>query len=203
MKILIVDDHPLVTAGLYSALKAKYCESEIVTASDLSSARARIAETIFDLAIVDINLPDGRGGQLFSDPALAGRYPRHSLLLSGSQDRDDILNALNLGAAAFIPKTVEFNELLAAIDALLALDVAKAPYWYDCGLKKFVFARDLFPRGTALSAREHEIYDLIRSGLTDKQIAFQLGRSVHTVRVQIRSIRRKRGETRRAASQAA
>jgi len=204
MKILIVDDHPLVTSGLEAALKSQFKNCHVDVAHNLQQARSYIAEIMYDLAVVDINLPDGRGAQLFSDPGLAGKYPRHSILLSGTQDRDDIMSALQMGATAYITKSCDFKELMGALMRLQELDPQKGPYCYDCGKHDYVPARVVFPRGTALSAREHEIYELIRQGLTDKEIAFRLDRSVHTVRVQIRSIRRKRGENRRAAaSQAA
>ena len=204
MKILIVDDHPLVTSGLEAALKSQFKNCHVDVAHNLNQARGNIAGNMYELAVVDINLPDGRGAQLFSDPDLAGKYPRHSILLSGTQDRDDIMSALQMGATAYITKSCDFKELMDALVRLQELDPQKGPYCYDCSKHDFVPARVVFPRGTALSAREHEIYELIRQGLTDKEIAFRLDRSVHTVRVQIRSIRRKRGENRRAAaSQAA
>lgn len=200
MQILIVDDHPLVTSGLAAALQSKFQPQRIDIAHNLQTARAMIAQTIYDLAVVDINLPDGRGACLFSDPTLAGHYPRHSALLSGTQDRDDIVSALQMGATAYINKSCEFGELMDALTRLQSLDPDKGPYCYDAIQHDYLPARIVFPRGTSLSAREHEIYELIRQGLTDKEIAFRLNRSVHTVRVQIRSIRRKRGENRRAAS---
>ncbi len=203
MNILILDDHPLVATGLEAALRSKFSDCRVTIANSLAAANAQIAEQIFDLGIIDINLPDGSGGQLFSDPKLAGRYPRFSLLLSGSQDRDDILHALNMGATAYISKTIDFQELMTAIDKLLNIDPAAAPFWYDQAAADFVPTRKIFPRGTGLSSREHEIYELIRQGLTDKEIAYRLDRSVHTIRVQIRSIRRKRGENRRASAHAA
>lgn len=199
-KFLIVDDHPLVTTGLQSAIAHHFAHSSIDIAPNLAVAREKIRGKRYDMAIVDLNLPDGRGGSLFSDPELAGLYPKHSLLLSGSQDRDDIAHALAMGALAYIAKTVEFQYLLLAIAQLLDLDPASGPYWYDAAQHGFIPAKQFLPRGSVLSMREHEIYELIRQGLGDKEIAHHLGRSVHTVRVQIRSIRRKRGENRRASS---
>lgn len=200
MRLLIIDDHPLVTAGLQSALTHKFAGVVIDLCATLASAKLAVKKTRYDLAIVDLNLPDGRGSALFSDPDLAGQYPGHSVLLTGSQDRDDIAHALYLGATAYIPKTVAFDELLAAIAHLLTLPAAAGPYWYDVDKKLFASAKTMVPRGTVLSAREHEIYELLRQGLSDKEIAHRLMRSVHTIRVQIRSIRRKRGETRRATT---
>ncbi len=203
MRCLIVDDHPLITKGFAAALIGELKGATVDVAHDLKGAREAIANQRYDLAIVDINLPDGRAHQLFSLTELAGKYPSYSLLLSGSQDRDDVLSALQAGATAFISKTVDFSDLMLAVSELLALDPAAGPYWYDMPGRKFLPARHLFPRGTALSPKENEVYGLIREGLSDKEIAYRLNRSIHTVRVQIRSIRRKRGETRRASASAA
>lgn len=204
MRFLIVDDHPLVSAGLESSLKMEWPSSSISIASNLAQAKTLLRTQEFDAAIVDINLPDGQGGQLFSDPELAGHYPRHSLILSGSNDRDDIFAALSRGATAYVSKSADFKDLMQAVCKLSALDPESGPYWYDTAAGQYVPARNLFPRGSVLSTREHEIYSLIRDGLSDKEIAFRTGRSIHTVRVQIRSIRRKRGgETRRATASSA
>lgn len=200
MKILLVDDHPLILNGFQTVLKNHWPDSELTTAATLKTAHDAILAQRFDLAIVDINLPDGKAGELFSDPALAGNYPAYSLLLSGTSDRDDVLAALNQGATAYISKAVNFDDLLFALDALLKLEQESGPYWFDETERQFLPVKTVFPRGSVLSHREHEIYTLIRQGLSDKEIAFRLDRSIHTVRVQIRSIRRKKGETRRAAS---
>ncbi len=55
----------------------------------------------------------------------------------------------------------------------------------------------IFPRHTLLTQKEREVFMLMRKGLLDKQIADELGLSIHTVRVHLRAIKRKRGHNRR------
>ena len=152
----------------------------------------------YDLCILDINLPDGPGTNLLSDSSLSERLPPLCLLLSGTSDRDEILMALHAGANAFISKSVEFSDLMKAINLLIDLpESPREPLFWDQNNNQFVRVAEAFPKGTVLSPREREVFALMRRGMQDKEIAFALKRSIHMIRVQVRSIRRKRGVTRR------
>jgi DNA-binding NarL/FixJ family response regulator len=68
LRALLVDDHPLIITGFQIALKSHFPHCEVTAASTLAGAREAIQQSTFDFAIIDINLPDGRAGELFSDP---------------------------------------------------------------------------------------------------------------------------------------
>ena len=197
MRLLLVDDHPLVAAGLRSALAQ--LNVEVILAHSLAEARERLLDETFDSWILDINLPDGIGTKLFQESDLSDRRPQKCLLLSAATDPDDIAMALDEGATAFVSKSINFQDLIKAIEQFLRMPIPlpEAQIW-DRARATFVPARIVFPRGTVLSPREREVFTLMREGLHDKEIAYRLGRSIHTIRVQIRAIRRKRGKTRRA-----
>ncbi len=197
MRLLLVDDHPLVAAGLRDALA--HLNAEVILAHSLAEARERLLDETFDSWILDINMPDGIGTKLLREPDLSDRLPQKCLLLSAATDPDDIAMALDEGATAFVSKSINSQDLIKAIEQFLRLPIPlpEAQVW-DQARATFVPAREVFPRGTVLSPREREVFTLMREGLHDKVIAYRLGRSIHTVRVQIRAIRRKRGKTRRA-----
>lgn len=197
MRLLLVDDHPLVAAGLRNAIAHLY--AEVIVVHSLAEARERLLDETFDSWILDINMPDGVGTTLLREPELSDRLPPKCLLLSAATDPDDIAMALDEGGTAFVSKSIAFQDLILAIEqfARMPAPLAEAQVW-DRALAAFVPAAKIFARGTVLSPREREVFMLIREGLHDKEIAYRLGRSIHTVRVQIRSIRRKRGKTRRA-----
>lgn len=117
--------------------------------------------------------------------------------MSGSSDRDEIAIALDHGAQAFVAKSLPFEDVVRAIETTLTLPAGDEPFLWDEGADGFVPISTLFPKGTLLSPQERKVFALMRQGLQDKQIAAELDRSIHTVRVQIRSILRKRGSRRR------
>ena len=196
MRVLIVNDHPLVAAGFMAGLTANGQTASV--AHSVAEAGEMLHAEDYDLCILDINLPDGPGTNLLSDRSLSERLPPLCLLLSGTSDRDEILMALHAGASAFISKSVEFSDLMKAINLLIDLpESPREPLYWDQINNKFVRVAEAFPKGTVLSPREREVFALMRQGMQDKKIAFALERSIHTIRVQIRSIRRKRGVTRR------
>ncbi|MFV2069196.1 MAG: response regulator [Pirellulales bacterium] len=196
MKICVVDDHPLVLQGISTVLEN--AGHVIATAKDIPEAATVLRERgPFDLLLLDYHLPSGKGPDLLSDPTLP--VPTHVVILSAMTDPDDILYALEqTSAEAYILKIIDLADLALAVEQLPESDSSThdGRIW-DVERRRFVLARDAFPRGSVLTHKEREVLMLLRKGLLDKQIADQLGRSIHTVRVQIRSVKRKRGHTRR------
>lgn len=197
MRILFIDDHPLVVAGLRNFLTA--LGTEVTIAHTLAEARIRLMEAEYDAWILDIDMPDGSGTHLLREMTLQKGCCPKALLLSGATDRDDIAMALDEGAMAFLSKAVGWEDLTTAVQRFLEMpEVVEEPLVWEPTRTDFVPAREVFPRGIVLSPREREVLIKMREGLRDKEIAHCLQRSIHTVRVQIRSIHRKRGRYRRA-----
>lgn len=196
MYILVVDDHPMVMQGITSSLKLRGHQADGVR--DLPAARdALLDKAPFDMMVLDYNLPGGRGTELLEDAAL--RMPATVVILSGMTEAEDILVALELGAVAFVPKSAEPGDIITAIEMAPSLDrKLESGYVWDVGRRVFVAASEAFPKGSVLTPKEREVFMLLRRGLLDKQIADELGLSIHTVRVHVRSIKRKRASPRRA-----
>lgn len=196
MRILVVDDHPMVLQGIAASLKRR--GHEVSTARDVASAREALGgPAALDLLLLDYNLPPGNGAELLADPKVA--VPPCVAILSGMTDPEDILAALELGAHAFIPKSIELDHLVRALEELPGLHSEEELGWlWDARQACYVRASQAFPRGTVLSPKERKVFMLLRRGLLDKQIAEELKLSIHTVRVHIRGIRRKRSTRRRA-----
>lgn len=198
MKILIVDDHPMVLHGLAGMLAAR--GHEIRTAADLPQARTALErEGPFELLVLDFHLPSGTGLDVI---AHAGEPKPLAVLLSGVSEPEDVIAALEHGVTAFIPKNVEPEDLVAALEQLPALPAALASgcVW-DTPRRAFLPVEAAFPKGRLLTPKERDVFMHLRRGLLDKQIADELGLSIHTVRVHIRAIKRKRGARRRAETQ--
>lgn len=147
-----------------------------------------------DLALLDYHLAEGNIGGLLA--ASACREISCVVILSGMTDPEDILGALDQGAHAFIPKSIEPGDLAPALEEALAHTPGKV-IW-STQQKRFGPAETAFPKGSTLTPKEREVFRHLRRGLLDKQIADQLQLSIHTVRVHLRAIKRKRGANRRA-----
>jgi DNA-binding NarL/FixJ family response regulator len=196
MKIVLIDDHPLVTASLADRLRS--LGHDVFVHFTLQDARRFVQSEATDLCILDIDLGGDQGTDLLLDPALADCLPSTVVILSGTTDRDEIVMALYSGAHAFVTKSIPFDDVVKAVlDAVQFADFDEPVMWAPAE-RCFKPASEMFPRGVVLSPRERDVFRLLRRGLTDKAIATELERSVHTIRVQIRSILRKRGKTRRS-----
>lgn len=112
MRILLVEDNPLTAKGLkYLLEKEQYTVIEV---PDLSTARAELAEHDFDLALLDVSLPDGEGFSLAHE--IKTQNPSLPVIfLTARDDEDDIVQGLELGADDYIVKPFRNRELLLRI----------------------------------------------------------------------------------------
>jgi len=120
MKILVVDDHGLIREALRGVLKELKEDAAIVEAADSRQATQRITENPdLELILLDLNLPDRSGFEMLAE--LRERHPAISVvMLSASNDRDDIARALDLGALGFIPKSVPREVMLSAFKLIFS-----------------------------------------------------------------------------------
>ena len=120
MKVLVVDDHVLIREALRGLLIELIGTAEIVEAPDSRQAMQRVAEHAdLDLILLDPNLPDRSGFDTLAE--LRERYPAISVvMLSASNNRDDITRALELGALGFIPKSASREVMLSAFKLIFS-----------------------------------------------------------------------------------
>jgi DNA-binding NarL/FixJ family response regulator len=120
MKILVVDDHVLIRDALRSVLKDVKQDAIILEASDSRQAMALVNEHAdLGLILLDLNLPDRDGFSVLAD--LREAYPAISVVvLSGQQDRNSVVKALDLGALGYIPKSGQREVMLSALQLVFA-----------------------------------------------------------------------------------
>ena len=139
-QILIVEDDPALGRGLVLALKG--AERACTLASDCAGACKALAASSFDLAIFDINLPDGSGLTLLEETRAAGGPP--VILLTANDLETDIVTGLTLGADDYITKPFSLAVLRARVDAALRRNSpapAPAPAVFEQDGFRFDFAR--------------------------------------------------------------
>ena len=191
MRILVVDDHPLMADALGLAVRTLDRATQVETAGDLRSAIARAAESAFDLCLLDLGLPDCSGLQALERmrDALPGLPV---VVVSGSGDVASVLEALDLGAMGYIPKTSPRDVLLAAVRLVasggLYVPVEALRARAAAGSAPIRAAADL-----ALSARQHEVLGLLLKGLPNKLIARKLDISENTTKIHVSAVLRALG----------
>jgi DNA-binding NarL/FixJ family response regulator len=191
MRILVVDDHPLMAEALGTAMRTLERATDVETAGNLRSAIARAAETSFDLCLLDLGLPDCSGLQALermreSLPALP------VVVVSGSDDTSHVLKALDLGAMGYIPKTSPRDVLLGAV-RLVASGGIYVPV-EALSVREAAAAAPAAPQPDfGMSARQREVLDLLLKGLPNKLIARKLDISENTAKIHVSAVLRALG----------
>lgn len=117
VRILLVDDHPVVLDGVAAAL-AREPDLEIVgRAMSMAEARAALTSRAVDLVLIDIRLPDGSGLELLSELVDADATPAW-IVLSSFETSQHVAAALSLGASGYLLKTAPASVLVGAIRAV-------------------------------------------------------------------------------------
>ena len=183
-KLVIVDDHEALREGLAALLTANGMEI-VGAAGNVAAGLDLVEHAEPDVAIVDIQLPDGSGIELTR--ALLARRPDLGVILyTGDSDAELLYSGLDSGARGYALKAGTMEELIGAIQR-----IAAGGSYVDPRLDRIL----LSPRATArvpqLSPREREIMHLMAEGRTAEAIAGELTVSVETVRTHVRNVIRK------------
>ena len=173
MRLLIVDDHPVVITGC-RAIFAGRPDVETFDTRDGEAGVAAFFELGADLALVDINLPGVSGFEVIRR-ILAREAQARLIAFSMNSDPSIAARAIELGARAFLTKSDPPERFLEAVDALMAGETYLTPPM----AREIAFLRG---RGAcALSARESEILRGLAAGKSLADIACDLGVSYKTI----------------------
>jgi DNA-binding NarL/FixJ family response regulator len=175
IRVLIVDDHPLLRQGLRSRLER---EPGIVVVGEAGTAESAIVmarQLQPDLILLDLLLPRKSGYEAI--PELARVAPEAKILVVSSQAApSSVRRALGAGAAGYIPKRASHHELLAAIRL-----IAGGGGYVDPELGARLVTDHRSPALEPLSERERDIVHLLALGYTNREIGRKLVISVRTV----------------------
>jgi len=195
MKILIADDHELFRDGLRHVLEQLGSGLTIIEASDYSEALEKAGtETAIDIVLLDLAMPGMPWGEGLQ--ALREKLPESVpiIVLSASDDRRHVLQAVNLGAAGFIPKTSSSRVMLSALKLVLSGGVYLPPALLD---QSSASAQPLDPPGSPFGAegtasfltpRQREVLTLLGQGKSNKEIARVLHLAEGTVKLHVTAI---------------
>ncbi|NCC50886.1 MAG: response regulator transcription factor [Spartobacteria bacterium] len=177
-RIFVVDDHPLIRKGLCEAINA---EADLLVTGETGSCREalrRIGAERPDILVLDLNLKDGSGWSLLQDLRAGNTLPP-TLVLSVNDEEVYAQRLIEAGARGYLMKDEPIASVLAAIRKILSGHLA---------ISDNMVSRLLQPSSAPgpcpleeLSNRELQVYEMLRQGLSNKEIAAHLGISHKTI----------------------
>ena len=199
-KILLVDDHALFRVGMRQILEREQDFDVVGEAEDARDAFAMAVETSPDIVLLDLSLP--APGGIDTTQRIKREVPSVGIVaFAVAEDEDQLFEAIKAGAAAFILKDINPDDLVTIIrrvsagEYLINDKVFSRPSVASRVLKEFrelaVYGQEAAPIFAPLSPREVEILDNIAKGMTNKQVAYALTISEQTVKNHMSSILRK------------
>ena len=190
-RFLIIDDHPLFREALKSAITLAFDDVEAVEARSMDEALKALADNpAFDLALLDLNMPGTKGFEGLLE--LRAQYPRLPVVVvSGHEEARIITEALSYGVAGFIPKSAKKAELAAAISEVMNGSI-HVPAGYDGPQPAQDSSKaDLMAKLASLTPQQLRVLQMLKQGLLNKQIAFELKVGETTIKAHVSEILRK------------
>ena len=179
IRVVVADDHPLFREGVVRSLAAVDDLQVVGQASDAAGALKLVQQQLPDVALLDVTMPGGgiRAARDISTAAPATRI----VMLTVSEDDDDLLAAMKAGARGYSLKGVSADELARVIRSVHAGDVYVAPSLAWGVLREMSKPRPSDPLAE-LSVREREVLELLGQGLSNQEIAHRLELAEKTVK---------------------
>jgi len=178
-RVLIVDDHPVVRAGLASLLRRQSGVKLSGAAHSGEEALEMLKHLYVDVILLDLRMPTINGIDLLN-LLNAKLNPPRAIILSSYELEEEIYKAVKAGARGYLSKNAPREEIVEAIAA-----VAGGGTYFPDRIAQWVAERN---DRSSLSAREIEILEMVSRGLTNKEIAGALQISHYTVRNHINHI---------------
>ena len=187
--ILIVDDHPLFIEALEQVIQATFPNAAVSKASSIEMARGVLdKENRVELVLLDLSMPGTRG--LEGVIELRKRYPKLPIVIvSALEDPRIISEVMQCGAAGFISKSTRGGDLSRALQDVMEGSVV-LPKGYQPPAEVSP-SSDLAARIATLTPQQVRVLQMLRQGLLNKQIAFELDVGETTIKAHVSEILRK------------
>jgi two-component system response regulator DegU len=202
IRLIVVDDHPLFRQGVIDTISLESDLRVVGEATNGEQGLDLIRELQPDVAIVDVNLP-GMNGQQVTLQAVKEKLPSRIILLTAYDDAEQKLHAMKVGAAAYCVKDVRPEKLAEIVRTVASggfvigqetLDSEQLEAWLQPDSEsEHSFYSEFGETYEPLSKREMEVLTQLTRGLSNKEIATELGISHQTVKNHVTSILRKLG----------
>lgn len=196
--VLVVDDHPETRAWLMRVVRAAFAGARISPAPTLAQARQHVGRERFDLALVDLGLPDGSGCSLIEE--VSRQSPETYLVVTTIFDDDQhLFRALEAGASGYLLKDEPEEQLVERLQGILRGNPPLAPgiarrilrHFHDRPRDGRQGIRHSGGKAGLLSERETEVLSLLAKGLNRTDVARVLDITPNTAAGHVKSIYRK------------
>jgi DNA-binding NarL/FixJ family response regulator len=179
IRLMLVDDHPVMRAGLANLLVLERDFTVVAQADDGEAAVALWQEHRPDVCLLDVSMHGIDGIETMRRLRAAAPEAR-VLMLTSSETPEDMAQSLKAGAAGYLTKNVRHEELVAAIRSVHAGGRPIDPVMGE--------ATESAPTGSGLTSRELEVLGLIREGFTNTEIGRHIGTSARTAKAHVAAI---------------
>lgn len=193
IRVLLVDDHTLFRSGVSALLQRQEGFEVVGEAADSLEGVKRARELKPDVVLLDLHMP-GITGKDAVKMFLEESPDTHVVMLTVSEDADDLVDTLRAGASGYLLKNIETNTLLDSIRQAVAGDsVVSAEMTSKLvkGLRAAGAVTSSFEDKESLSPREREILGYVAKGASNKEIARTLDLAESTVKIHVQHILRK------------
>jgi len=179
LRILLIDDHPVVRVGLRHLLADAFAGASIQEGGSAAEAMALMAREVWDVVILDLTLPDGSGLDVLKQ--IRSTYPRLPVLILSIHTVDQFgRRALAAGASGYVTKDAADAELVTAVTRLL-----RGGKYFDPDVLEHIalglHPDALGPLHERLSDREYQVLRMIGCGKTVSEVAAELKLSIKTI----------------------
>ncbi len=188
--IVIADDHPLVRGALRQAVEGAFKDVTVTETSDFDQLILVLAaQPETDLVLLDLAMPGMHGfsGLIY----LRAQYANIPVVVVSANDNRSVMRrCIEIGAAGFIPKTMDLDAMRSAIATVLAGGLCLPP---DLGpaTSSDPESADIIRRLASLTPQQMRVLMMLSEGLLNKQIAFELSVSEATIKAHVSAILQK------------
>jgi DNA-binding NarL/FixJ family response regulator len=194
IRVLIVDDHPVVRDGLRGMLSGQQGIEVVAEAADGAEALAAVRASVPGVVLMDLRMPNIDG--VAAIRRIGAAYPGTRILVLTTYDTDtDIARAIEAGATGYLLKDTPREELARAVRAAARGEPVLAP-----AVAARLMDQMRGPAQESLSGREIEVLDLVRDGLSNREVAARLFISEATVKTHLIHVFSKLGVADRTAA---
>jgi DNA-binding NarL/FixJ family response regulator len=201
LRILLVDDHEVVRAGLKSLIDSQEDMTVVGEAATADEAVRRVGYDSPDVVVLDVRLPDRSGVEACRD--IRSRFPEvKALMLTSFADAEALMAAILAGASGYVLKRIRSTELLDDIRRVGAGESLLDPEMTERLFSRLRNGSEDDPLLSRLTKQERVIVTHISNGLTNRQIAEEMFLAEKTVKNYVSTLLAKMGMSRRSEAAA-